>query len=76
MSNSDEKQKLFEQATILDGKANSISHSFGEVKKNPLELNNLMKHVMLLSSLLHEHYTEEAKRLRQEAEAIGKEVMD
>lgn len=49
---------------MLESRAQNISDSFLLLKKDPLNLNKLMTHVMLLSQLLDDMLREKASQLR------------
>jgi len=71
-----EKEALTQEIQRLETKAQNIASSFTELKKNPLNLNLLMTHVMTLSATVDEMLRERAKRLRAQMNALPQEEHD
>ena len=68
-----EKEALTQEIQRLETKATNIANSFTELKKNPLNLNFLMTHVMTLSATVDEMLRERAKQLRAQMNALPSE---
>lgn len=57
-----------------EGASQAIADSFANLKKNPLNLNFLMLHVMLLSSTIDDMFKEKVIPLKVQLEALEKQV--
>ena len=66
----DQTEALKTKIKYYESKSQSLQESFSTLKKNPLNLNILMVHVMLLTSILDDMYGEKSAQLKTQLQEL------
>jgi hypothetical protein len=66
----DQIEALKTKIKYYESKSQSLQESFSTLKKNPLNLNILMVHVMLVTSILDDTFGERAAQLKTQLQEL------